>query len=215
VIVPIAIRRWLCVLLVIPSTLRAAPAADAPGGSGAEPPRTAIDVVDVVFTGPRLSPRLEGTAMKEVTRIWATYGVDVALLKARGRGRDGAVTLTVKIASGLDERMVSGTLGLIRFRDGVPDSEIVMYPDAVAALVATAQFGTDHISSLSAFRDLILGRVLGRALAHEIGHFLLRSRIHSAAGLMRALQPVTALVAPDRRDFGLSPDEVIRLRHAS
>ena len=32
---------------------------------------------------------------------------------------------------------------------------------------------------------------------------------------MRAFQPVTALVAPDRRDFGLSPDEVIRLRHPS
>ena len=209
---PFAIRRWLCVLLVIPSTLCAAPAGDAPGGSGAEPPRIAVDVV---FQGPRLSPGLEGTAMKEVTRIWATYGVDVALLKAASHGRDGAVALTVKITSGLDERMVSGTLGLVRFRNGVPDSEIVMYPDAVAALVATTQFGTDDIFSPAAFRDLILGRVLGRALAHEIGHFLLRSRVHAAAGLMRAFQPVTALVAPDRRDFGLSPDEVIRLRHAS
>ena len=35
--------------------------------------------------------------MKEVTRIWATYGVDVAVVKPAGRGRDGAVTLTVKI----------------------------------------------------------------------------------------------------------------------
>ena len=209
---PIAIRCWLCVLFLFPSILRAAPAGDAPVGSGAEPPRIAVDVV---FDGPRLSPRLKGTAMKEVTRIWATYGVDVALLKAAGRGRDGAVTLTVKLAAGLDERTVSGTLGLIRFREDVPDSEIVMYPDAIAALVSTTRFGTEDMFSPAAFRDLILGRVLGRALAHEIGHFLLRSRVHSAAGLMRAIQPVTALVAPDRHDFGLSPDQVIRLRHVS
>jgi hypothetical protein len=213
VIVPFAIRCWLCVLFLFSSILRAAPAGDAPVGSGAEAPRIAIDVVDVVFRGPRLSPRLEGTAMKEVTRIWTTYGVDVAVVKPAGRGRDGAVTLTVKIASGLDERLMSGALGSIRFRDGVPDSEIVMYPDAIAALVSTTRFGTDDVFSPTAFRDVILGRVLGRALAHEIGHFLLRSRVHPAAGLMRALQPVTALVAPDRRDFGLSPDEVIRLRH--
>lgn len=153
--------------------------------------------------------------MKEAARIWAMYGVDVAVLKVAGRRRDGAVALTVTIAPGLDEHLASGTLGLIRFRDGVPDSEIVMYPDAVAALVSTTRFGTDDLFSPAAFRDLILGRVLGRALAHEIGHYLLRSRVHSAAGLMRAFQPVTALVAPDRRDFGLSPDEVIRLRHAS
>ena len=209
---PFAIRCSLCVLLLFPSILLAAPAGDAPGSSGAEPPRIAVDVV---FDGPRLSPRLEATAMKEVTRIWAMYGVDVAVLKAAGRGRDGGVTLTVKLAAGLGERLVSGTLGWIRFREDVPDSEIVMYPDAVGALVSTTRFGTDDVFSPTAFRDLILGRVLGRALAHEIGHFLLRSRVHSATGLMRALQPVAALVAPDRRDFGLSPDEVIRLRHAS
>ena len=153
--------------------------------------------------------------MKEVTRIWATYGVNVAARKAASRSRDGAVTLTVKIADGLNGQIGAGTLGLIRFRDDVPDSEIVMYPDAIAALVSTTRFGTDDIFSPAAFRDLILGRVLGRALAHEIGHFLLRSRVHSSAGLMRAFQPVAALVAPDRRDFGLSSDEVIRLRHAS
>ena len=88
-------------------------------------------------------------------------------------------------------------------------------PDAIAALVSTTRFGTEDVFSPSAFRDLVLGRALGRALAHEIGHFLLRSRVHSAAGLMRAIQPVSDLVAPDRHDFSLSPDQVTRLRHVS
>jgi len=203
VIVPLAIRCCVWVLLLSPSILRAADGVDAVGR------------VDIVFREPRLSSRLEAAAMKEAARIWARYGVNVAMLKAGSRSRDGAVTLTVRIAPGLDGQTGAGTLGLIYFRDDVPDSEIVMYPDAIAALVSTVRFGAFDVFSPSAFRDLILGRALGRALAHEIGHFLLRSRVHSAGGLMRALQPVTALVAPDRRDFGLSPDEVIRLRHAS
>ena len=85
-----------------------------------------------------------------------------------GQGsRDGAVMLTVTIAAGLDGQTGAGTLGLIHFRDDVPDSEIVIYPDAIAALVSTTRFGTDDLFSPAAFRDRILGRVLGRALAHE------------------------------------------------
>ena len=199
----LAIRCCLCVWLLSPSILRAADGVDA------------VDRVDIVFREARLPSRIEATAMKEVTRIWATYGVDVAVLKAGSRSREGAVMLTVTIAAGLDGQTGAGTLGLIHFRDGVPDSEIVMYPDAIAALVSTTRFGTDDLFSPAAFRDRILGRVLGRALAHEIGHFVLRSRVHSSAGLMRALQPVAALVSPERRAFGLSPDEVTRLRHVS
>jgi hypothetical protein len=204
--VPFAIRCCVCVLLLSPSIVRAANDVDIVDR---------VDIVDVVFREPRLSPGLEAAAMKEVTRIWATYGVDVAALKAGSRHRDGAVTLSVTIAGGLNGQTGAGTLGLIHFSDDVPDSEIVMYPDAIVALVSTMRFGSFDVFSPNAFRDLILGRALGRALAHEVGHFLLRSRVHSPAGLMRAFQPVAALVAPDRRDFGLSPDEVIRLRHAS
>lgn len=60
-------------------------------------------------------------------------------------------------------------------------------------------------------RQVVLGRVLGRALAHEIGHFLLRSRGHSQIGLMRANQSIADLAAPERFRFNLSPDEVARL----
>jgi hypothetical protein len=51
----------------------------------------------------------------------------------------------------------------------------------------------------------------GRALAHEIGHFLLRSRHHSAAGLMRARQSAYDLVSVDRRGFTLTAEEEARL----
>lgn len=43
-----------------------------------------------------------------------------------------------------------------------------------------------RFDDLPAVRDRRLGVVLGRAVAHEIGHYLLRSNTHSAQGLMRA-----------------------------
>ena len=57
------------------------------------------------------------------------------------------------------------------------------------------------------FHELLLSRALGRALAHELGHYLLKSRTHSAAGLMRAVRPSFQFFAPDRVGFGLTPEE--------
>jgi hypothetical protein len=39
---------------------------------------------------------------------------------------------------------------------------------------------------LTAMHQFKLGIVLGRAVAHEIGHYLLQSNAHSTYGLMRA-----------------------------
>ena len=51
-----------------------------------------------------------------------------------------------------------------------------------------------------------MGRALGRVLGHEIGHFLLGSRDHTAKGLMRSEQILTDLVSPDWRRFALSAE---------
>jgi hypothetical protein len=104
----------------------------------------------------------------------------------------------------------------VRFFDDVPEPTIVMYPNTAATLVPSVTLpGRDDQPWAGLDRDLTLGRVLGRALAHEIGHFLLRSRDHSVVGLMRARQPVSDLLAPDRRHFGLSASELTRLMSAT
>lgn len=147
--------------------------------------------------------------MHEAILIWAPYGIDLDTPTTSECRRDNAVRLTVTFGNGPALRTATGTLGSIRFTDGIPEPAIVLYPHVVAALVAATPIGS--LESPSALRDLILGRALGRALAHEVGHFLLRSRQHSAGGLMRALQPANELVAPNRRNFGLSAEEIGRL----
>jgi hypothetical protein len=56
----------------------------------------------------------------------------------------------------------------------------------------------------TALADLMLGRALGRALAHEIGHYLLGTARHSPHGLMRAqLQPWELIDAVGSAHYGL------------
>ena len=60
-----------------------------------------------------------------------------------------------------------------------------------------------------------LARALGRALAHEIGHYLLASSEHSARGLMKAQLVANDLFGPSRGAFGLTDaqrcDALVRL----
>ena len=51
-----------------------------------------------------------------------------------------------------------------------------------------------------------LGVVLGRAVAHEIGHFLLNTAAHSRRGLMRARIDPHDFVDLRRGGFGLDDD---------
>lgn len=163
--------------------------------------------IDVVFDE-SISPKLQATAMKEVAGIWSAYGVDV---QAGESGRNGAIRLTVTIAEHPDPQGVIGTLGSIGFVDDVPEPAIVMYPNTIATLVSDAQFGGFDLHTPSAFRDFLQARVFGRALAHEIGHYLLRSRRHSDVGLMRAMHRANDLVAANRHRFELTTNEVTRL----
>jgi hypothetical protein len=169
--------------------------------------------VDLVLDGAVMPPGLEATAMEEVARIWAPYGVDVRAPDGNHDvGRHDAVRLAVRLADRSDGHATAMALGSIQFLGDLPEPAIVMYPKAIDKLVSgVTLYGRTNRQWPSAFRDFIVGRVLGRALAHEIGHFLLRSRHHSAAGLMQSDLAAPDLVGADRRRFVLSAEEAARL----
>jgi hypothetical protein len=180
-------------------------------GLSASPPPPRLRV-DIVFSGIRMPPRLEAAAIEEVAQIWAAYGVDVQKVNPAADGCDDAVRLSVVLADRPNRPVPIEALGSILFLDDSPERHIVMYPNAIAALVATAKLNDRPDTEWpTALRDWVHGRVLGRALAHEIGHFLLRSRQHSDVGLMRTRQSVFDLVAAGRQAFKLSSSETTRL----
>jgi hypothetical protein len=56
--------------------------------------------------------------------------------------------------------------------------------------------------------------LLGRAIAHEIGHLLLRSNAHTEAGLMREVWTAEQVVRNRREDWTFSSDQNSDLRNA-
>jgi len=172
-------------------------------------------VVTLTFqSDPRLSQVIQTAAVVEAAAIWAPYGVDVRSAAPCGLF-DDSTSLTVAIEDevvrpGPDARY-TGTFGAIRFTNGVPAPAIVVFYDAMIRLTDTALLrDTPLIAWPNAFRTFILGRVIGRVLAHEIGHFLLQLHGHSAGGLMRAQPSVAELVDANRGRFALSAADQAR-----
>jgi hypothetical protein len=98
--------------------------------------------------------------------------------------------------------------------NGMPEPQIyVSHSNAVQFLRdsrgAVGRFETMPIRQ----RETYLGRALGRALAHEVGHYLMGSSAHALKGLMSASHTAVEFFAPERRNLGI--DAVERQRMAA
>jgi hypothetical protein len=52
-------------------------------------------------------------------------------------------------------------------------------------------------------REVLTARAIGRALAHELGHYFLASKDHTKNGLMKAHRTAVEFFGPDDRPFKL------------
>ena len=105
-------------------------------------------------------------------------------------------------------------LGAILFdHENVPATTLTIQAAAVEATVARTRWGGRPFDQWpAAWRDTLIGRALGRVLAHEIGHYLLASRLHDRDGLMRASFDGDELLRPGRHGFAVAARDLPRLR---
>lgn len=152
------------------------------------------------------------TAVQEAADIWAPYGL--ALTRAPA-ACDRSTSDTLVLAVETVDRVSPGrlVLGEVAFRpDGTPEPRISLFLNALLTLIAdTRALSLAAWQSPRALRDLIVGRAVGRVLAHEIGHYILAMRTHGTTGLMRSSQRSDELVAPSRAGFRLSAVEAAQI----
>lgn len=154
----------------------------------------------------------------EVERIWQPYGVTLCWAQRSNPCAGWGVRLTVVISDDLPpsarpSKHVDPVVGRILFDADGPLTDIALSMRAARGLVGQANVGGQRFDSWpdSAWTALV-PRVLGRALAHEIGHYLLQSRGHARTGLMtHSLRPYQATFGPTSW-FRLTPDDVAALR---
>ena len=155
-------------------------------------------------------------ALAEAARVWAPYGVRLQQADASSQADTmaDALMLTVFIDDSATSAEGDDGVGAIQFGpDGAPAPAVTVHYGRVKRLALGSDVLGIRASQWPArVRDDILGRALGRALAHEVGHFVLRWSHHAKAGLMQPSHHASALTDPDLKGFALTDVEVARLR---
>jgi hypothetical protein len=157
------------------------------------------------LSGPALN-----TLKEEAAHIWIRHGM---VLKWTTEARD-ACDVVVPIF--FDEREMvkqggrsrSDALGLTVFF-GRAQTIYVSVPRAFRLLGQMGQFNT--VAAAQGEWDYRGGMLLGRVVAHELGHVLLTTLKHADSGLMRPVFTARDALSPDEKATDLSPADTNRL----
>lgn len=157
-------------------------------------------------------------ARVEVTEIWAKYGVEILWEDRWGPGRPKPDLWVQFVDVALKSKTMNGApaVAWIPFAAGVPMPYVrVSKPHAMALLKTRSWFDSRPLTSATEdLQILALGRIVGRAVAHEIGHFLFASQAHASNGLMRAALDPERMTNPGNEFFKLQASDVRTLRAA-
>ena len=140
-------------------------------------------------TSSELSSVSQQALIHETELIWKEARVELRWLADAAGDEQGAleqrrplrIVVTRRAVNAVDHRNLP--VGeLLRFGD----RSAVAMASITAALRIVEESPESPLVDLPAMHQYRLGVVLGRAVAHEIGHYLLDSNTHSPYGLMRA-----------------------------
>jgi len=175
--------------------------------------------VDITALGSE-PPREVRALIREANALWQPTGVRLTWMQSALSRALPQPALRLEVVCDDSEETEAARDGLLRlgsttFRDGtgVADRRVVLSVKSVQRLVDTAGWSGRRVSDWPpAIREELMGRALGRVVAHEIGHVLFAWRRHTPHGLMRAQFGAVQLLDLDRRPFAVPADLLPRLR---
>jgi hypothetical protein len=174
--------------------------------------------VQLVIVGTPTAPDVVRHATNQATEIWRPHGVMVAVagdLRSCPPGTPvESVTVVLSDVSQISAKVNLPRLGEIQFAgDGLPDPEIVIASEYLQHAVETVTWSGQPLANRPpTLRRQAAGRAIGRVIAHELGHYLLRMPWHGRDGLMRPVYSIPALLEPNTRKYRLGEHDAARLR---
>jgi len=139
----------------------------------------------------------------------ADVTVDWVQCPARRSGTIPAICDTPPAHSEMVVRLVEGAE---KDRDRRPLGQPLLDPSSRTGVFATVFMNrVDRFAEVAQFSR---PTVLGRAIAHEIGHLILGSNSHSETGLMREVWTVEQLIRNRPEDWRFTPAQTFELRSA-
>jgi len=186
----------LIAITVVAAALLAASSLDeAPAASRQMPP-----LVVSVSVDPDLSPKVVSRLLAEATEIWKPAGVTFEW--RRGGRLPRSLNVTIGRGAGRQTDDALPLAWIVFDADTAPERDIYVSYANVLTLMEHSRGVVGHVDSMPRGEfETLLGRALGRALAHEIGHYLLASKAHTASGLMQTRRTAAELFANQRIRF--------------
>jgi hypothetical protein len=166
------------------------------------PIRVALDAVTI----DSMSRTAWQAMVRECNRIWAREGVELLWSAADAATPPARMVLPIVFDDHelrLAEKQQGAALGLTLFV-GLSQRIVVSAPRAEQ--IVAARDGLAQPSRVLQ-RENAVGVLMGRVVAHEIGHALLSGAGHVAQGLMRAQFDVGEMQPAAPREFALSDAE--------
>ena len=163
-------------------------------------------VIAIELIGRELLPAVTSRRLAEQVRaIWQTHGVRVQGLEEPA---SSPITLYVELSDSSRPPEAVQRLELGVFRRA--DNHITVSLPAALRIAVAGVPTPESLARADLRRDFALGTVLGRTIAHEIGHFLL-GPTHSNSGLMRASFRAVEIADPRDGAFDLTRVDLARL----
>jgi len=148
----------------------------------------------------------------EVQSIWAPI-IEVAVTVGPASALVAVDSVSLVITNRVLDTAENTGLGWIEFVNGEPQPAITVSMAAARRLMERGQWRGVQFSDLPPRASrLFLQRAIARAAAHEVGHYVLRSRNHSRRGLMRAVFTVDQIMDGRQSVTRLEPEQAAKLR---
>jgi hypothetical protein len=161
----------------------------------------ALSLIVNVSSAPQVPEMIVTDALAEANAIWRQS--DMTFTWRRGDAASAAARLRVVI--GFDttpSHDAALPLGWVVFDDDrTPQPEIHLSYTNAQQLFDESR-GQRNVTRLE--HDVLIARALGRALAHELGHYLLASKAHTPSGLMQATRSAMDFFGPYRAHYEIT-----------
>ena len=195
------ITRWLATFVFAVGVINANNAAAADDAS--------LSVEVALAVGSGVSELSRRVFVEEVDAIWRDAGVHIRWIDGDIKAlRVGALRVLLVQRPAIERRGSHWVVGeLLRAHNGVAVALISI--SRAREIVNSARSSTGGLTPDSLLHHRV-GVVLGRAIAHEIGHYLLESGAHTSRGLMRATLHPREFI--DLRPGGFTLDEASQRR---
>jgi hypothetical protein len=156
-----------------------------------------------VIAATDISSTVVSRALDETNSIWRAAGVEFVWK----RGPEPFTPAALTVVIGHDVRPVREgalALGWIYFDESTPGQRLYISYANVRQLMRESVGVIGPMDHMPIFEtEVLTARAIGRALAHELGHYFLASKEHTKKGLMKAHRTAVEFFGQDNRPFKL------------